>query len=103
MPTTYRAEPAEPILAHTLLQESSNIRPEAYSVPSQERTEHDPSNNWNLELDIENGLHSSPNGIFRPGTVIGFSRLRGSSPDGNDDEFVGEVCFPSVLAYDMLY
>ncbi|BCS22499.1 uncharacterized protein APUU_30724A [Aspergillus puulaauensis] len=91
MPTTYKAEPAEPILAHTLLQTSTSIRPETDSASKKKRSDQDPSNQWSLELDIENGLHFSPDDIFRPGTVIGFSRLRGRSPDGNDDEFVGEL------------
>lgn len=91
MPTTYKAEPAEPILAHTLLQTSARIRQETGSASNQVRPDQDLSIKWNLELDIGNGLYSSPDSIFRPGTVIGFSRLRGRSPDGNDDEFVGEV------------
>ncbi|KAL4906241.1 hypothetical protein BDW74DRAFT_177259 [Aspergillus multicolor] len=86
----YNVEPAVPILASSLLYDDSS------QVTDREKTEPnlDPSTRWNLKLDMQKGLHPrAPNedDIFRPGTVIGFSRLRGRSPEGNEDEFVGEL------------
>ncbi|KAL4816256.1 hypothetical protein BDW67DRAFT_185078 [Aspergillus spinulosporus] len=90
--TTYKVAPASPILASSLLKDELSLSSD------QTRPDADPkrSNKWDLRLDIANGLFpisasSSENDIFRPGTVIGFSRLRGRSPDGNEDEFVGEL------------
>ncbi|KAL4785643.1 hypothetical protein BJX76DRAFT_346837 [Aspergillus varians] len=91
MATTYKAEPAEPILAHSLLQQSSEARSEADSASNRTRPDLHPSDKWDLRLDIEKGLHSFPEDVFRPGTVIGFSRLRDGFLDGSDDEFVGEL------------
>ncbi|KAL4916324.1 hypothetical protein BDW62DRAFT_212051 [Aspergillus aurantiobrunneus] len=85
-------EPAYPILAHSLLQPAASTEdcPEIDSATGHARPEPGLSDNWDLKLDIEKGLHS-PGNIFRPGTVIGFSRLRGRSPDGNDDELIGDL------------
>ncbi|KAL2817000.1 hypothetical protein BDW59DRAFT_175625 [Aspergillus cavernicola] len=97
MPTTttaYNFEPAEPILAHSLLQPPGPLTPGPNSDSTSSHKsllEPNPSDAWNLKLDIEQGLHSSPDHVFRPGTVIGFSRLRGRAPEGNEDEFVGEL------------
>jgi hypothetical protein len=96
--TTYKVAPASPIPASSLLGDelslsSDQTKPDADSKQS---------NEWDLRLDIENGLFptsasSSEHNIFRPGTVIGFSRLRGRSPDGNEDEFVGEVSIITLI------
>ncbi|KAL4992176.1 hypothetical protein BDW68DRAFT_173494 [Aspergillus falconensis] len=92
--TTSKIAPATPILASSLLHTESG------SSPGFKGSNADPQQaiTWDLRLDIEKGLFSSTSasssnehGIFRPGRVIGFSRLRGRSPDGNEDEFVGEL------------
>ncbi|KAL4866148.1 hypothetical protein BDV12DRAFT_187659 [Aspergillus spectabilis] len=85
----------EPTLAQTLLQTHSPlITPHAVepaSNPTNPPPNPNPSTQWNLKLDIEQGLHSPSSNVFSPGTVLGFSSLRGRVPDGNDDEFVGEL------------
>ncbi|KAL4735463.1 hypothetical protein BDV11DRAFT_173808 [Aspergillus similis] len=90
--TTYKVAPASPILASSLLGDELSLSSNQASPDAGSKQ----SNKWDLRLDIENGLFStspssSEHDIFRPGTVIGFSRLRGRSPDGNEDEFVGEL------------
>ncbi|KAL3435825.1 hypothetical protein BDV09DRAFT_66363 [Aspergillus tetrazonus] len=90
--TTYKVAPASPLLASSLL--GDELCP--YSDQTRPDGDSKQSNEWDLRLDIENGLFptsasSSEHHIFRPGTVIGFSRLRGRSPEGNEDEFVGEL------------
>lgn len=84
-PSVYAAEPAYPILAHTLLQ-----------APSTDLTDSEESNydvtserSWNLKDDWEKGIQNNIAGVFRCGTVIGFSRLRSRSKD--TDEYVGQV------------
>ncbi|KAL3479248.1 hypothetical protein BJX99DRAFT_245055 [Aspergillus californicus] len=90
---TCRRKPASPILAHTLLQPPetpTNIpgpRVEGDERPEQDP---DPSEAWDLSLDIENGFHSSPDRLFCSGTVIGFSKLRAGESEGNE-EVVGEL------------
>ncbi|KAL4978182.1 hypothetical protein BDW66DRAFT_158277 [Aspergillus desertorum] len=92
--TTYKVAPANPILASSLLRTESGFSAELQRPD----TDLSHSNKWDLRLDIERGLLSSTSAsswnehdILRPGRVIGFSRLRDRSPDGNEDEFVGEV------------
>ncbi|KAI2792726.1 hypothetical protein POX_b02768 [Penicillium oxalicum] len=84
-PSVYAAEPAYPILAHTLLQ-----------APSTDLTDSEESNydvtserSWNLKDDWEKGIQNNIAGVFRCGTVIGFSRLRSRSKD--TDEYVGQI------------
>ncbi|KAI9367973.1 hypothetical protein BJX61DRAFT_537631 [Aspergillus egyptiacus] len=91
-PAGSAAEPAGPILAHSLLQSSASVTPAGVDVKLQgPRPEPRPSDSWNLEFDIERGLNSSSENVFRSGTVIGFSRLRGETPEGNDDEICGKL------------
>ncbi|KAL2850769.1 hypothetical protein BJY01DRAFT_233142 [Aspergillus pseudoustus] len=92
-PITHSIEPAGPVLAHSLLlsrplSESNTRVGLALRITDLDPS---PSETWNLTLDIEQGLHSPSNNLLRAGTVIGFSRLRGRSPNDNDDEFVGEL------------
>ncbi|KKK15260.1 hypothetical protein ARAM_001910 [Aspergillus rambellii] len=91
----YCTEPAIPVLAHTLLQlpeqPPGTSDAEGDSGSGYNKPEPNSLDAWNLKPSIENGLQHYPNDIFRPGTVLGFSRLRGRSPDGNDDEFIGET------------
>ncbi|KAL6233702.1 hypothetical protein BDW75DRAFT_241762 [Aspergillus navahoensis] len=91
--TTYKVASATPIFASSLLPIESGLSQD------QKRPDTDPNqaNDWDLRLDIEKGLLSSTSAssneydIFRPGIVIGFSRLRGRSPIGSENEFVGEL------------
>ncbi|KAL4884623.1 hypothetical protein BJY04DRAFT_215087 [Aspergillus karnatakaensis] len=80
----YNVPPAEPILAHTLLQPST-------PATSQENPPLNSSSTWNLKPDIDDGLHSPPPNTFHAGTILGFSRLRGQSSDGNEDELAGDL------------
>ncbi|KAL2867059.1 uncharacterized protein BJX67DRAFT_112904 [Aspergillus lucknowensis] len=90
--TAYNIEPAGPFLAHSLLGRSKSTESgsDLDSTSKGENPERGPLDVWNLKADIERGLHASADDLFHPGTVIGFSRLRGRSPNGNDDDFVGE-------------
>ncbi|KAL2860575.1 hypothetical protein BJX68DRAFT_88501 [Aspergillus pseudodeflectus] len=98
--TTSNIEPAGPVLAHSLISSSASFAANR-DASFLESRDPDPSTSeaWNLKLDIAQGLHSSSN-IFRPGTVVAFSRLRGRLPNDNDDEFVGEL--PRRLLTDWL-
>ncbi|KAL4810331.1 hypothetical protein BDV18DRAFT_156700 [Aspergillus unguis] len=93
--STIKAQPAEPTLAHSLLLEPSSrpsgVTTESVFASSDQNLDRESSNAWDLKVDIENGLHSTESDVFRSGTVIGFSRLRGKSPEDNEDEFVGEL------------
>lgn len=87
MPTisnVYTEEPAYPVLAHTLLTPKTKAQDPSHPDfgPSNQ-------NDWNLKEDWDAGIHSSGTGIFRCGTVIGFSRLRNRSKE--NDEYVGQV------------
>ncbi|KAL3441229.1 hypothetical protein BJX65DRAFT_299911 [Aspergillus insuetus] len=97
----YNIEPAGPVLAHSLIPSSASFAANTDAASSSKTRDPEPSTSeeGNLKLDIEQGLHSSSN-IFRPGTVIAFSRLRGRSPNDNEDEFVGEL--PRRLLTDWL-
>ncbi|KAJ5105828.1 hypothetical protein NUU61_003175 [Penicillium alfredii] len=81
VPNVYSAEPALPVLAHSLLTEKNGAAAET-SQPSDEPT------NWSLKADWERGIRSSNDSIFRCGAVVGFSRLR-SSKDSN--EYIGQI------------
>ncbi|KAL4926232.1 uncharacterized protein BDV17DRAFT_157384 [Aspergillus undulatus] len=118
-----KAAPAEAILASSLLRtENSTGHDHARSFEEPPFPSFKSKNlTWDLTLDVEKGLHprqpaASPlstdqkitadeGSIFRPGTVIGFSRLRAAAPDGtssgNEDEFVGEL--PRHLLTSWLY
>ncbi|RAL01745.1 uncharacterized protein BO80DRAFT_454747 [Aspergillus ibericus CBS 121593] len=83
------AEPAVPILAHTLLSHG----PSAAESPGLEQNQsHTVTRDWNLLDDVRNGLQDNPAGVFRSGTVIGFSRLRDiQKEDCEDDEYIGQL------------
>ncbi|CAL5870307.1 uncharacterized protein PFLUO_LOCUS4542 [Penicillium psychrofluorescens] len=72
----YSAEPALPILADTLLSPSPTPNPSR------------PNNTWSLQHDLENGIHPNSS-VFRPGAIIGFSRIRAKSPE--NDEYIGQI------------
>ncbi|KAJ5267067.1 hypothetical protein N7478_009875 [Penicillium angulare] len=80
----YSAEPAYPLLAHSLVPQSTTPVI-AYEQPIQGST----TSEWNLNDDIATGIKSGSSGIFRCGSVIGFSRLKMRSSD--NDEYIGEV------------
>ncbi|KAJ0426020.1 hypothetical protein BJY00DRAFT_123104 [Aspergillus carlsbadensis] len=94
--TTYDIKPASPVLAHSLTSPLASLATNTDAASSSKIRKLEP---WNLKFDIEQGLHSSSN-IFRPGTVVAFSGLRGRSPNDSDDEFVGEL--PRRLLTDWL-
>ncbi|KAF7716863.1 Uncharacterized protein PECH_006954 [Penicillium ucsense] len=81
----YAAEPAYPILAHSLLQAPSDSLTNGRDV----RLDSEPGQNWNLKDDWEQGIQKSGNGIFRCGVVVGISRLKSRSKD--TDEYVGQI------------
>lgn len=77
----YTSEPADLVLAHTLLKSKPKTEPSRFSTAS--------DSEWNLQEDWDAGIRVSNTGIFRSGTVIGFSRLRTRSRDS--DEYIGQV------------
>lgn len=82
----YSAEPAVPILAHSLLTkplEPGNQDLQAVSEPASSKEEPAASDAWNLKYDIDRGIRTSGHTVFRCGKVVGFSRLR---EKGNDDD-----------------
>ncbi|KAJ5644789.1 hypothetical protein N7507_010800 [Penicillium longicatenatum] len=98
----YSAEPAHPVLAQSLLGE-----PGPTATDKERPTRGSTANDWNLKDDWATGIQSSSDGIFRSGTIIGFSRLRTRSSD--NDEYIGQIprylltthlrkCSPSVEA-----
>ncbi|OJJ51680.1 hypothetical protein ASPZODRAFT_448052 [Penicilliopsis zonata CBS 506.65] len=89
----YSAEPALPRLATSFLS-----RPE--TEDSSLKSRDDPSQRWNLRRDMEAGIQRGANGVFKCGTVIGFSKLRGKIRD-DDFECVGEV--PRLLLSSLLW
>lgn len=80
----YTDEPAYPVLAHTLLTPESKNQLQGHT-----QLDTSNQNDWNLKEDWDAGIRSSGTGIFRCGTVIGFSRLRNRSKE--NDEYVGQV------------
>ncbi|EAW09775.1 uncharacterized protein ACLA_039910 [Aspergillus clavatus NRRL 1] len=83
----YAAEPAPPVLAHTLLPEP---------IPPCRRSEAQDTGDWNLRKDIESAFDDSS--IFRYGTVIGFSRLNNKiHDDGN--ELIAQLTAPKLPRY----
>ena len=84
-PSVYAAEPAYPVLAHSLLTKPETQVAEAGDPLS----EVDNSQDWNLKNDWDTGIQADNSGIFRCGAVIGFSRLRSRSKD--TDEYIGQV------------
>lgn len=80
----HSAEPAYPVLAHSLLQQPPNrvITPE-------QRIQGSTISEWDLHDDLTTGIKACSSGIFRCGSVVGFSRLRMRSSD--NDEYIGEV------------
>ncbi|KAF7121909.1 hypothetical protein CNMCM5793_009463 [Aspergillus hiratsukae] len=81
----YAAEPAFPILAHTLL----SSRTTASMIPEQP-DEPDQSAIWNLRKDIEEAFEG-PSSVFRYGRVIGFSKLKNRAQEEDDHDFIGQL------------
>jgi hypothetical protein len=88
-PGVYAAEPAYPVLAHSLLTRPEPKVTEAGDPLSEADNNHD----WNLKNDWDTGIQADNSGIFRCGAVIGFSRLRSRSKD--TDEYIGQVKDPT--------
>ncbi|RAK84633.1 F-box domain protein [Aspergillus costaricaensis CBS 115574] len=81
------AEPAPPILAHTMLQSG----PSAENKHKQDQ-QHSAEQSWNISHDVQKGLQNSPDSVFRSGIVIGFSRLRDAHKETSDeDEYIGRL------------
>ncbi|KAF9893014.1 hypothetical protein FE257_012425 [Aspergillus nanangensis] len=94
----YGIEPAEPTLAHNLLPcPKKKTSEESEGVPNSSPPQ--PSSAWNLQDDIDNGFHAHSNGVFRYGTVIGFSRLRNNNNETNTDEFIGNLPRALITAH----
>ena len=80
----YYAEPAEPLLAHSLL--ARPMRPIDTEQPIEKPMN---TNDWVLKDDLDMGIQSFKSCILHCGSVIGFSRLRSRS--NNNDEYIGQV------------
>ncbi|PWY64625.1 F-box domain protein [Aspergillus eucalypticola CBS 122712] len=81
------AEPARPVLAHTLLPSGSSAK-----TKRQQDQQHSAEQSWNLSDDVQKGLQNSPDSVFRSGIVIGFSRLRdGHKETSDEDEYIGRL------------
>lgn len=81
----YSAEPAFPILAHSLLNEPDN----GTVIPNEPVSGNSSRNDWNLKEHWNKGISNSQSSIFRCGTVIGFSRLRARTKD--NDDYIAQV------------
>ncbi|KAJ5774030.1 hypothetical protein N7457_008926 [Penicillium paradoxum] len=79
----WKRKPAFPVLADSLLPQSE---PTGKAAPLNETTSR---TDWSLEHDWKKGIRSSNKGIFRCGTVLGFSRLRSRSKESN--EYIGQI------------
>ncbi|KAJ5577578.1 uncharacterized protein N7459_006542 [Penicillium hispanicum] len=90
-PNIYTAEPAYPVLAHSLLAQREPRRP-VYDTAI--------IDDWNLQHDWDAGIQSSQTTLFHCGSVIGFSRLRTRSNDS--DEYVGQVSINIFFYADLL-
>lgn len=95
----YASEPAFPVLAHSLLSHPGpvqNTHIESESTLPQNKTI--PSASWDLKDNIDRGISPSGNGVFRCGTVIGFSRLRKKSSE-DDHHRITQVSRVRVFPY----
>jgi hypothetical protein len=81
----YAAEPAFPILAHTLLS-SHTTTPSISEQPD----EPDQSFVWNLRNDIDEAF-KGPSSVFRCGRVIGISKLKRRAQEDDDHDFICQV------------
>lgn len=94
-PNVYSAEPADPILAHSLLSPPYRelIEPRGSSPVTAD------DNDCSLEKQWEEGVRSSQSTVFRCGTIIGFSRLR--TRDKDSDNYVSQVIYipPDHIQY----
>ncbi|CAG7917542.1 unnamed protein product [Penicillium olsonii] len=79
----YLADPALPVLADALLRQTETA--DTYPVSNNSS----PKSSWNLQDDWTKGFQSSGQGIFRPGTVLAFSRLQGRSDESN--EYIAQI------------
>ncbi|KAF3387208.1 hypothetical protein F1880_000175 [Penicillium rolfsii] len=84
-PSVYAAEPAYPVLAHSLLAKAESRITDTGDSANESVQTHD----WNLKDDWDAGIRPNNSGIFQCGAVIGFSRLRSQSKD--PDEYVGQI------------
>ncbi|PYH74892.1 uncharacterized protein BO88DRAFT_483880 [Aspergillus vadensis CBS 113365] len=81
------AEPAPPVLAHTMLPSGSSAE-----TKHQQDQQHSAEQSWNLSDDVQKGLQDSPDSVFKYGIVIGFSRLRDAHKETSDeDEYIGRL------------
>lgn len=87
----YASEPAFPLLAHSLLRHNVVTEGDQQSTESAPQDPSPPRREWDLEYDIRRGFEYPPTGVFRPGTVIGFSIIKNDSKEGDDHEHVGQV------------
>lgn len=79
----YASDPAPPVLAHSLLSQTVQDTRDP-NIPTERAR--------NLRTAIEKGVQCFSDTLFRPGAVIGFSRPKGRSTDGDDDhECIGRV------------
>ncbi|KAJ5103409.1 hypothetical protein N7532_003938 [Penicillium argentinense] len=84
VPNVYSAEPAFPILAHSLLTQSGESR-----ITDGPFHDHADGSDWNLANEWNIGIRSTKSAVLQYGTVIGFSRLRTRSKD--NDEYIGQI------------
>ncbi|GKZ64015.1 hypothetical protein AnigIFM50267_000307 [Aspergillus niger] len=81
------AEPASPVLAHTMLPSGSSA-----GIKHEQGQQHPVEHSWNHSDDVQKGLHNGPGSVFRSGIVIGFSRLRDAHNETSDeDEYIGTL------------
>nr|XP_003188611.1 hypothetical protein ANI_1_2724024 [Aspergillus niger CBS 513.88] len=81
------AEPASPVLAHTMLPSGSSA-----GIKHEQSQQHPVEQSWNLSDDVQKGLHNGPGSVFKSGIVIGFSRLRDAHNETSDeDEYIGTL------------
>ncbi|KAJ5293842.1 hypothetical protein N7508_008663 [Penicillium antarcticum] len=83
--SVYAAEPALPVLADSLLHQSESSTKE----PAPQANIPAANNDWNLRDDWKRGIQKDNKSVFRCGTVLGFSRLRGRSDETH--EYIGEI------------
>jgi hypothetical protein len=84
-PNVYSAEPALPVLADSLLRQSSS----STNDPTPQSNTLAANSDWNLKDDWKKGIQRDNKSVFRCGAVLGFSRLRGRSDETH--EYIGEV------------
>lgn len=87
----YSTEPAHPVLAHFLLSQ----REPAPRIHASKAAQNPKAKDWKLDDEWNAGIKRGNSGIFRCGSVVGFSRFRIKSSDS--DEYIGQVKTPTYL------